>query len=705
MADKIITNKTNDFKPLIEDICFEIIRKEGWKNFNDVDIRVQDQLMLCQPFITLHDRIIHLEFNPQFANAVQKTINKYKFTYTLEDAIYKMMYLSLNHEYAHHKECPITKENMQNILQGSYDVLTDKIANEEKLAFTCFRLHNLFSDTVLNAIESHTASDTQAFKQGFDLMYLVSNVYFQEITDFKQDKAMTLFMNSNHILSQTDPLMMKYNSKRMPKFFLGFDRYLNNILNVFTGDKHVTSYLKQYLKFDNKDKESHKAEYDQALENLVTRFRDVSLWKKMSQDYTELIYPFMKQDEDTNQGYDSRNQRSNSQKQKNSGQSSNNYDKNKSDSGNSKPDRDKSNAKQSRDGEGGKKDKKTSSGDKDDKDQNKSQSSDKEDKKGGGKEDKDKSIDDAANDKDDSKDYMPNSDKGLFKNMAPTEHKPYSSKYVAQYFKLDRMFRERALKIALYAEEQREAPHHNQYLGKDNMPFDEFNTKDIMWSSTQIHTDKDGNKNIELFKRDIPLVLPFESSMAIGGIPDLGFIYDSSYSMKFDPDKKTGEYFVAVEAFYSILKDLEDKGIAPLLNYIAMNFANEKQTVSSGWQEYYSLKRVKEALFDYQSGSTYLDIKPLRELINKRRDNSIIFMLTDTGFSDDKNAVAVLDELHRAKSIGGIGFYLFNLAGFDTPFSKCVEEIGFNNHNIRSSQDFNNLALAFTKELYGGIVK
>ena len=79
----------------------------------------------------------------------------------------------------------------------------------------------------------------------------------------------------------------------------------------------------------------------------------------------------------------------------------------------------------------------------------------------------------------------------------------------------------------------------------------------------------------------------------------------------------------AVLAFYSILKDLEQKGIAPLLNYHLINFSQD--SISSGWCSYSEITKVKQTIFDYQGLGTKLDPMTLSNLRLERKDNFILF--------------------------------------------------------------------------------
>ncbi|MBI1969578.1 hypothetical protein HYS48_02695 [Candidatus Woesearchaeota archaeon] len=371
---------------------------------------------------------------------------------------------------------------------------------------------------------------------------------------------------------------------------------------------------------------------------LVERLRDTSLWKPMAYAYANLMYPFMQRDMDAMQQC-TENSFTREEKQR---------------------------------GSGGKEQKQSST----------SKKEKKEEREGGKK----------------------NLIQELIERLM-TPHTPYSSPLLVHFQRLDALYKQRAGKISLFAQEpEEEAPHLEHPTSVEEMPITEFRPKETDWSSTRIYTRADGTRKVELYRRINPLILPFAVQETPGGIPDISFIFDSSSSMDFEPFEKegSGQYHYAVLAFYSILRFLEEEGIAPLLNYHTINFSNS--TVSSGWCSYGELERAKKALFDYQGSATMLDPQELAKMRRTRRDNVVCFMLTDSQFNLASNAKAILREIDAMLSTGGIGVYLFQI-GSPTPFSKALEQRGVPVHPIESTEDFLHMGIRFTRDLYGEVAR
>ena len=113
---------------------------------------------------------------------------------------------------------------------------------------------------------------------------------------------------------------------------------------------------------------------------------------------------------------------------------------------------------------------------------------------------------------------------------------------------------------------------------------------------------------------------------------------------------------------------------------------------------------VKSALFNYQGGGTALSPQLFDHMKDTRRDNCLIFMLSDTYFNSMENQNQVLESIDRIVSAGGIGFYLFQM-GSHSPFSSALEAKGIPVHLVRSAEDFMDKAISFNREFYGRIVR
>lgn len=653
-----------DLKQHVTQKCIDIIDQKRWRPFRDFSVEfVKDQPVMFMAGISIASRQIKIVV----AEDADKILNEFTIEAEIERLIDEILYFLVVHEHSHHMICPKTKDSFQDIIAGAYDIVSTKECRKDRIEAACFNIHNMFSDTILNVINSHTDTEKQSFRQGLISTYETDHFYqvqkrpsilgFQIPKMFvsKADKAMTLFMRSNFLMSTVDrEAFDRVNFRYLPIAFLGGERYLRKLITVFTDDDDLTE------QFISGDVDVGR------LPSFLNRLQDRLLWKPMTVEYTKIIYRFMNQryNQLGNSFSDSKTGQGAGQGMPGNQQSQSSNDKKKGDSdGNDKPKKDK--------GAGGRDDKK------------------KDDKKDSGS--GSKKNDNGSDKKNPVKDFLEKLEQQL-KDSLPTP-----SSLLLKYPHLDDLYKRRAGKLMLSAEVGKGLnPQYDYHYGKTEMSLNEFEFKNVDWSSTVVTDD-----NIMLHKRDIPFTLPFEVDVKEGSLPDLAFIFDSSISMTFDPLAGVGEYHYAVLAFYSIIAGLEAKSLAYYLKYYAMNFSS--RSISSGWQSHNRLDVVKKAIFDYQGTGTVLDPAALRDLRENRSDNVIAFMLSDTDFNYSENIDALLHEIDMMIDCGGIGLYLFQL-GAPTRFSSEVEKRGIPVQRILSAQDFMNKSIQFTKDLYGELV-
>jgi hypothetical protein len=169
--------------------------------------------------------------------------------------------------------------------------------------------------------------------------------------------------------------------------------------------------------------------------------------------------------------------------------------------------------------------------------------------------------------------------------------------------------------------------------------------------------------------------------------------------MEFSPFKGDGggQYHYAVLAFYSILRDLEEKNLAQFLRYKAINFS--WSTITSPWCEYMDIESVKKTLFDYQGAATVLDPNHLKELRESRYDECLVFMLSDTCFNSRLNQEEVFEEVKGMIQDPSLEFYLFQL-NTDSEFSMRVRKEGGSVQVIKNGKDFLNQSMKMTEDRY-----
>jgi hypothetical protein len=640
------TEKTKAVKQELDALCRKVIVNRNWKPFNDLKVTAYPgpSPLLLLAHIALNDWRIHLTAADTIHESIASV--KAKENLEVEDYLWKMVNFTVVHEHSHYEHCPKTLELFRGIVEASYEVIEPRETSKRQIIEKCFQVHNMFSDTVLNTINSYTDADAELYREGMALDYLVHALAGKKFKAGK-DKAFALFLNSNlHLCGIGEDYRQKL-KKYGPWIFLGWERYRRKLIEVFTGDEALTDVV-MYESIDKK-----------ASEDLVARMKDTSQWPEMAKKYTEIIYPFLRRKGQKKLQSSFTDPEPKSSEEENQEGGSGNDSKGEGSSNDSGKGGDKENEREKMFGRGKNKQK--------------------------GKGGKDRELGFLGD---------------LFDALTNMSHE---QEYLKDYDKLDKLYTERAGRIAVVAEDEQGRPQHELNLSETEMSLDQFRSKDVLWSSTKIHTGQDGKKRFEFYRGDCPIVIPFDSSNDLGTVLDLAFIFDSSGSMEFLPYQGKGEYHLAVLTFYSILEDLKDKGLASFLNYNIINYSGafsvENSTKTSGWCSYADIHNVKRALLSYQGNGTILDPKALADLRMNRRDNFICFMLTDGGFNYTDNQAHVIDEVSKMIATPGIYYCLFQI-GPQTEFSTAVEKLGAPVHYVKSADDFMKMTVRFTDQMY-----
>jgi hypothetical protein len=658
-----------EIKQLIEGYVRPILENKGLQNFSDIDISTHEDPMAFGAAISVENRQIHITVHDKLEELVTSTIRENQLDIT-EDRFHKRTFNFLvTHEWGHHHYCPRTKENFEAMLEAVYTEIAGEEFREEEIVQTCLYIHNLFSDTTLNTINAY---EDEGYKEGFDFAYLLMGHGTKKLMKMpfgfgkRGDKAFTLFWNSGHFLLQSGPEHHKQMAKYLKRAFPGYPRYLRRTLDIFTGNSETTKLL-----LSRSLDQEHQAQ-------MLERIQDETLWPVMIKEYARIIYPLISQrtravDSQYARGKSVSNQKRYQKKCRRS-QGSRSSEKPKPEEGKGADQGSRANQKEN--GE------KRGSGSRTEKDK-------KEGEDGDGKNPSPSKFNDV---------------KELIRRLMEGDYQyiPHSAKYASQFRHWDRLYKDRAGMLRLIAQE--EDPMQEQYdlhLADENMPLEEFTQNQVKWSKTRV-IETPGGKDVMLQRGSCPIHLPFQHEARSGSIPDLGFIFDSSFSMGFNPEKGEGEYHLAMLAFYSVLNYLEDIGMAPFLNYLGINFSFT--TYCSGWKPYYELDEVKRTLFDYQKGGTFLAPEALRDLRLKRQDNALVFMLSDTALNSPANEQEVIREFETMLKEGGIGLYMFVLGG-PTTMSKRCQELGASINYIQGVEDFMNATMVVSKELYGEIAE
>jgi hypothetical protein len=662
-----------------EEICKRMIVERGWLPFNDLKMQSFNRRE-GDPFfrahITMENRVINLHISDGIEENLEKMIKAHDLKTGSGVLFDTLIRFGLVHEYGHHIFCPRRDDYFKEILESIADSIRTKEISSEKILSKCFLLHNLFSDTILNTINAQADKEKKEYRLGLNTFY--QSVGFNNplkktgifnIKKQKLDKAMSLFIRTNQLLCSVDPQETQKIERYYPSFFPEFNRHSRKIIDIFTDDISLTKAIY------NQDPSN------QAWDELIDRLKDHAYWPKMAFEYACLINRYIQEEQRaiessyTRRLKEGEDLRDFSEKEP----QEENYEGNTGKGSSKKDDSKKSH--------------------------NPSDKKNEENKEGNLKYDPNipaeiKQDENAKNQKPTEKSMLENIVKKLVEGKIQDHH--ISSEFLKHYKKLDNLYRNLAGKLIVRADSASNQSTYEKMFGEEEMLDAEIQTKNINWAGTRILRRDDGSSDIRLSKRDIPLTLELKNQESPGGIFDLSFIFDSSASMAFQPFNKipSGQYHYAALAFYSILKNLQDEGLAPLINFNVINYANF--TRESGWRPYREIEIVKRAMFDYQGGYTILDPLSIKRLRTTRLDNFISFMLTDSGFNNKENEQAIVDEIGEISKLGNIGFYLFQIGG-QTNFSCELEKMNIPVQYITSAEDFMNTTIRFTKDLYGRV--
>jgi len=286
-----------DLKQFVTQKCVDLIKQKGWRPFRDISVKFEkDTPAMFMAALGIATRRIQITVYDESDKMIEQLISRYRLETTTMALIEAILYFCVVHEHSHHTCCPRTKENFEAIIEGAYEVVSTKECRKERIEYACFNIHNMFSDTILNVVNSHTDTDKMEYRQGLVETY-DTDLYFSlqkrrptilgfkvpEFMEPKQDKAMTLFLQSIFLMCMVDHKAISRVRQHFPIVFLGNQRYLYKLITVFTDDEELTD------QFINGNVDSAK------LPMFLDRIQDTMLWKPMTVEYTKIIYQFMRQ--------------------------------------------------------------------------------------------------------------------------------------------------------------------------------------------------------------------------------------------------------------------------------------------------------------------------------------------------------------------------------------------------------------------------
>ncbi len=726
-------------QPRVESICDKIIEEKKWRPFKDREVTITSGGFPVSAHISLNDRRIHLSFSDEFESLIISMIQKHELRMEADTAFEAIVYHLLVHEFNHHHYCPGNAFLFQQILDGIRAVVEMREIRESRIKSVCFEIHNMFADTVINAIESHD-DQSNRYRTGQDLTNLLALYYRSQgkVLRGRCDKAMTLFLESNSLLSSTSDKIYEKSKRYLPLLFWNEERALERLVEVFLEEQ---SLIERTLARDLLDSDSGE---------IVKRMCDYKQWHARAEDYARVIYPYMKQQYDwlknsftgktsekaeggNLEGSDhagseredaktepDTNQNSKPQEPQTEKGKGAQADENTRDSDDGAPDGQGESTGYSDDdapedqydssAQGPHSGAHTNQIAEDDYSENAASNVDEEIPEQTAEKGEKAARQDSGSEKDGKRNSLeaqedaqnsrgPGPDKKKSNNLSkPSGRRMGEGSHIYKphdlaYERLDSFYEERAGDIKL---EDWESDGQNLEVMTGIEDADLSSISKLRLPSSFVLKRPDGSMYLSLKGRRFSLTLDARVKENMSGLPDLCFVFDSSGSMSFKPYVEQGEYHIALLTFYSILHGLAAKGIAPLLMYNAVNFSDT--TFASGWHPFYEIDEVKRILLQHQGGGTTIDVDKLSAIRRERRDNYLLFLLSDLQITNFSALETELIETHASRAAYVL---LFKLGGKDLLCSR-LERAGITVLYPGDGEDFMYGSIKITREVYSG---
>lgn len=638
-------------------LCDRILLEQKSTAFKDYQVDVYDGKSPFTAYITLRERRVHINVRQDFPDIVQEMITKHSLQTDPERTIDQIINHLMVHELNHHRYCPNSTYMFEQMLDAIRSVVEKKELRESRIKALTFDIHNMFSDTVINAVASNDpAHQEQArkYRAGQDLSHLqvLYNVARQHKGLFTKrfDKAMMLFARSNMHLCSTDGAMYSEMKNYLPRYFPKERAVVRELVDCFMRDASLTDRVMNYAL----------TETDEArIRHIMC---DYNSWYHKAVEYARIIYPYMKMSHD-----DLGNSYSRGENDESDG----------SDGGQEQGQGGEGGQEESEDGTGGQEGEAgKGSGDEDQGETRR----DKGDGNGTGEEE------DAGKDKSSGQRGWGQGcgkGNGVKRKLIGTD-----------FASLDEFYREKAGEIILSADDPAGVDNFEIYRGQREM--DTYDSRRIDWPGTIVINRPDGSRTVNLQERRFAIPIDARVNENIGGLPDLCFVFDSSGSMDNDRNNDSSKYHVALLTFYSIIAGLESKGIAPLLKYNGVNFSNH--TYASGWRSYLELDNVKRVLLSHQGGGTTINISKLRSIRETRTDRYVMVLLSDLVVD---NAPALEEELVLTHTTHVAHELIFCLGGRNIQAER-LESKGIQVLYPTLIEDFMNKTIDFADRVYSG---
>jgi hypothetical protein len=196
------------------------------------------------------------------------------------------------------------------------------------------------------------------------------------------------------------------------------------------------------------------------------------------------------------------------------------------------------------------------------------------------------------------------------------------------FLKLDVIYEQISPEIKIKVKENKEG-YNLPLINYGIEPFDPEKHEINQLRLNKLLLDKNGNVTFGASRWKYPINVPVTECLR--KFPNLCFIVDTSGSMMGGGDHSlipwgdASGYHYALLGVYGIIKWLKAKGIAPYINYTALNFSNRTFGDSASFDEIWKLKKI---LLSPQSGGTEIDMNVIENIL-AGKDPTIVILLSD----------------------------------------------------------------------------
>ena len=695
----------------LEQICRSLLEEKGW----DTDYRFAFKRIADLPFSFMayiqssNEWIINVLVREDIEALTDRILKTTKLSSYYTNPMQALAYFFISHERGHWSVCPFDDNGAELLEAGATDFLYTRLVGQNSINSAVSNAVNLTADIINNAALSYIDSDSKLFVDGFALAYLLQAQDLQVTKGFMGrvtwPEYFSLFVNANMAFMQSDDLLYE----RMSGYFTRLNAAVV---------KRDTAKIAKALFLDSGISERALSGAMSPEDKMIAAsvLQDKSRWYQASYDLTELFFRYI---HDVDPRFSQNPLNDFMKRRKNNGlpQTAPNPktgDKSEGKDYRPKLDTPKMQEKPEPSQDEGEVplEKYEFSDDFMNPEGLEEQSTD-ENAGHGDAGDETESIFGGGEIEEDAKDGFHYGKLNLPPAKAPLpilDRLMQVPEDLLKFLKgqigldrpdfetLDSFYRRKAAPLVFKIEDpSKKSPQFEaRYLARKPADPKHVRPSRIDWSRTQVH-GSGNDARVKLYEKATPLMLDIPAAAAPKGIPDLLWIVDSSFSMRWDSELGAGEYDTVCRVVYSTHMSLAKTRKGVNMSYALINYAGK--TTSTDWVPWAKLDVIHRELFRYKGFGTALDPLAIKKKADEAGDSFVALMVTDGGFNYMDNESKVLNEISSLTSRGNL-FALFQI-GEHSSFSDRIEEAGGRVFYIRSTKDLYNLTVELSKKVWG----